>query len=162
MAYNHIIYNGNTLIDLREDSIVAEHVLSGDTFHGADGESSSGSMTNRGSVTGTIASKDGVYTIPKGYHDGTGNCQLSATEKGKLLPQNIRKGVTLLQIQGEYEGEAPTLQTITKSYTPSASSQSEQITASVGYDAIEKVTVTVGAIPYTETANARGTTVTIG
>ena len=162
MAYNHIIYNGNTLIDLREDTIVPDHVLSGDTFHGADGESSSGSMTNRGSVTGTIASKDATYTIQKGYHDGTGSVGISATEKQKLVQGNIKNGVTLLGVTGNYSGEGATLQSKSVSYTPTASSQSATVSPDAGYDGLSSVSITVGAIPYTETANTHGTTVTIG
>ena len=36
MAYNKIIYNGNTLIDLTEDTIAQDKVLAGTTFHGID------------------------------------------------------------------------------------------------------------------------------
>ena len=36
------------------------------------------------------------------------------------------------------------------------------LTAGTGYDYIQKVTVNVAAIPYVETANTYGTTVTIG
>lgn len=43
-------------------------------------------------------------------------------------------------------GGTPTLQTITKSYTPTESQQTETITAETGYDGIEEVDVTVGAI----------------
>lgn len=43
----------------------------------------------------------------------------------------------------------PTLQTITKSYTPTESQQTETITAGSGYDGIEEVDVTVGAISST-------------
>lgn len=43
----------------------------------------------------------------------------------------------------------PTLQTITKSYTPTESQQTETITAGNGYDGIEEVDVTVGAISST-------------
>lgn len=39
-----------------------------------------------------------------------------------------------------------TLQTKTKSYTPTESSQAEDVTADSGYDALEKVSVSVGAI----------------
>lgn len=42
-----------------------------------------------------------------------------------------------------------TYETITKSYTPTESAQTETITASSGYDAIEEVDVTVGAISST-------------
>ena len=42
-----------------------------------------------------------------------------------------------------------TLQTITKSYTPTESQQTETITAGSGYDGIEEVDVTVGAISST-------------
>lgn len=43
----------------------------------------------------------------------------------------------------------PTLQTITKTYTPTESQQTEQITAGSGYDGIEEVDVTVNAISST-------------
>lgn len=46
-------------------------------------------------------------------------------------------------------GGTPTLQTITKSYTPTESQQTETITAGSGYDGIEEVDVTVGAISST-------------
>lgn len=44
-------------------------------------------------------------------------------------------------------GDTPVLETITKTYTPTESQQTEQITAGSGYDAIEEVDVTVNAIP---------------
>ena len=43
----------------------------------------------------------------------------------------------------------PSLQTITKTYTPTESQQTETITAGSGYDGIEEVDVTVGAISTT-------------
>lgn len=43
-------------------------------------------------------------------------------------------------------GGSPTLQTKTKSYTPTESAQTETITADVGYDGLQEVDVTVGAI----------------
>lgn len=41
----------------------------------------------------------------------------------------------------------PTLQSKTKSYTPSESAQSETISADTGYDGLDEVSVSVGAIP---------------
>lgn len=42
---------------------------------------------------------------------------------------------------------SPTLETITKTYTPSTSQQTDTITPSSGYDGIEEVDVTVNAVP---------------
>lgn len=162
MAYNKIVYNGNTLIDLTGDDVTAADVLSGKTFHGKDGESASGSMTNRGAVTGTIASRTGTYTIQAGYHNGSGTVGISSTEQAKLIAGNIKHGVTLLGVLGTYNGDGTSMQSKSKTYTPAASQQQETISADAGYDGLSSVSVTVAAIPYSETANAYGTTVTIG
>lgn len=44
-------------------------------------------------------------------------------------------------------GSTPTLETVTKTYTPTTSQQAETITPSSGYDGIGEVDVTVNAIP---------------
>ena len=45
------------------------------------------------------------------------------------------------------QGGSPTLETVTKTYTPTESVQTETITPSSGYDGIDEVDVTVNAIP---------------
>lgn len=162
MAYNKIVYNGNTLIDLTEDDVTAADVLAGKQFHGNDGETATGSMANRGAVTGTIATKAGTYTVPAGYHNGSGTVGISATEQAKIIAGNIKNGVSILGVTGSYSGEGINLQTKSASYTPAASAQTASVTADAGYDGLSAVSVTVAAIPYVETANTYGTTVTIG
>jgi hypothetical protein len=61
-------------------------------------------MKNNGAVSGTISTKDGQYTVPQGYHDGSGKVQISATEQSKIIPGNIRDGVTILGITGTMSG----------------------------------------------------------
>ena len=47
------------------------NVLTGKTFVGSNGAPLTGSMANKGKVTGTVT-KGGSFTIPAGYHNGSG------------------------------------------------------------------------------------------
>lgn len=134
----------------------ASQILTGATA-GVNGAVVTGTMTNNGAVSGTISSRDQTYTVPTGYHDGSGTVQISSAERAKIIPANIKQGVTLLSIQGTYSGEGVNLQskTVTSSFT------AQTVTADAGYDALSQVTV--NAMPYSEVDNsAGGKTATIG
>lgn len=189
MAKNKIIYGGNTLIDLTGDTATASDILSGKTAHintgeqvegtctydadtsdataleaeilntktaYANGAKLTGTMPNRGAVTGTITTKAGQYTIQQGYHDGSGKVSIDSTEQAKIIAGNIKSGVVILGVTGDYSGEGATAQA--KTVTPATTSQT--VLPDSGYDYLSQVTV--AAIPYVESANAHGTTVTIG
>lgn len=74
--------------------------------------------------------------------DYLANCVSS--KSGESVPLTIDEMADA--VLGIQTGGTPTLETITKSYTPTESQQTETITASAGYDGIEEVDVTVGAI----------------
>lgn len=134
----------------------ASDLLAGKTAY-AGGEKVTGAMADKGAVTGTIATKEGEYTVPAGFHNGSGKVAISATEQAKIIPGNIKSGVTILGVSGSYGGEAVSAQE--KTVTPSTSQQI--VTPDNGYDFLSQVTV--AAIPYNEESNAAGgTTVTIG
>lgn len=142
--------------DTSDATADAADILAGKSAY-VKGVKVGGAMPDKGAVTGTIATKEGEYTVPAGYHNGSGKVAISATEQGKIIPGNIKSGVTILGVSGEYSGEE--VQAQEKAVTPSTSQQIVQPDA--GYDYLSQVTV--AAIPYSETSNAAGgITVTIG
>lgn len=77
---------------------------------GVNGQELTGTMDEHDAEEHTISEKNGVYTIPQGYHDGNGSVKISPTEMGKLVPENIREGKTILGVTGTMtgnEGEKP-------------------------------------------------------
>lgn len=136
------------------DATDAEILLNKTAY--VNGNKLTGTMPNNGGVAGTISEKAQEYTVPQGYHDGSGKVKIDTTEQGKIIPGNIKSGVEILGVTGSYGGETVTAQT--KTVTPSTSQQ--VITPDQDYDYLSQVTVE--AIPYTETDNAAGgKTVTI-
>ena len=142
--------------DTSDANATASQILSGATAY-VNGSKVTGTMTNNGAVSGTISTKAQQYTVPAGYHDGSGKVQIATAEQNKIIAGNIKSGVSILGITGDYSGEAAVLQakTVTSSFT------AQTVTADNGYDALSQVTV--NAMPYSETDNsAGGKTVTIG
>ena len=139
------------------DTATASEILATKTAH-ARGTALTGTMPNNGAVTGTITAIDGEYTIPQGYHDGSGKVAINATEQSKLVAENIRQGVTILGVEGTMSGSED-VNAQSKTVTPSATAQT--VTPDTGYNYLSQVTV--NAIPYSESDNsAGGVTVTIG
>ena len=142
--------------DTSDDTATVSEILATKTAH-ARGTALTGTMANNGGVTGTISTKAGQYTIPQGYHDGSGKVSISSTEQAKIIAGNIKSGIVILGVTGTYGGETATAQA--KTASPSFSSQT--ITPDSGYDYLSQVTVS--AIPVTYADNsAGGKTVTIG
>ena len=142
--------------DSSDATASASEILATKTAY-VSGSKVTGSMTNNGSVTGTISTKAQQYTVPAGYHDGGGKVSISATEQAKIIATNIRQGITILGVDGSMTGtEDVHAEAVTM--TPTSSSQTR--TPGTGYNYISQVTV--NAVPYTETDNAAGgVTVTI-
>lgn len=117
-----------------------------------------GSMPRNESVVGYISTKDGKFIIPYGFHDGSGWAALDPAELAKVIPANIRSGVTLFGVPGGMTGtEGENRQE--KTVTPSFSEQ--MVVPDNGYTCL--TSVKVGAIPVQEIPNETGgITVIIG
>lgn len=143
--------------DTQDATAAVAEILTGRTAY-ARGTKLTGTMPNNGAVTGTISTKAAQYTVPQGYHDGSGKVSISATEQAKIIAENIRSGISILGVTGTMSGTED-VNAEAKTVTPSTTAQT--ITPSTGYNYLSQVTV--NAIPYVETENsAGGTTVTIG
>ena len=143
--------------DTSDDTAAVGEILAGKTAH-ARGTLLTGTMPNRGAVTGTISTKAGTYTIPQGYHDGSGNVSISSTEQAKIIATNIRQGITILGVEGSMSGQED-MNAQAKSATPTFSSQ--VISPDTGYNCLSQVTVNPITVTYSDNA-AGGQTVTIG
>ena len=136
--------------DTQDATAAAAEILDGKTAY-ARGAKLTGTMPNQGSKTLTIANKGDTPVIPMGVHDGSGKAQIDADEQAKLIPGNIKQGVSVLGVEGTYGGETVKAQP-NKNVTPTMSQQ--VITPDETYDYLAQVTV--AAIPITYTDNAAG------
>lgn len=136
--------------DTSDADAVASEILIGKKAYVA-GQMVTGTMPNNGTTVYAITKKDETKLIPMGYHDGSGGVQISVGDQNKLIPGNIKQGITILGVTGEYSGGTVSAEA-NKNVTPSFVQQI--ITPSEGYDYLAQVTV--AAINVQEIDNAQG------
>lgn len=149
---------GTCLFDVDSSDATASvaEILEGKTVY-ARGAMLTGTMPNNGAVERVVESKEQEIVIPQGYHDGSGKVTISTVEQAKLIPGNVREGVTILGVEGAMSGSEDS-KPQSKTVTPSAEEQT--ILPDETYNCLSQVTVL--AIPYAENENsAGGITVTI-
>lgn len=142
--------------DTSDATVAVAEILKDKTAY-ARGAKIVGTMPNNGAKNYTISNLND-QTIAMGFYDGSGKISFDSAEKAKIIPANIKNGVSILGVQGTMTGqESITVQS--KTATPTFTAQT--ILPDGGYDYLSQVVVS--AIPMTESANtAGGLTLTIG
>ena len=143
--------------DTSDDTAAVGEILSGKTAH-ARGALLTGTMPNNGAQMGSIITKTQEVIIAQGYHDGSGKVSISADEQAKLIPSNIREGITILGIEGTMSGSESVVAQA-RSVTPKFTQQ--VISPEDGYTHLSQVTVQPITVSYSDNS-AGGKTVTIG
>lgn len=136
--------------DTSDANAVAAELLKDKTAY-VNGVKVTGTMPNNGAKTLDITNKSTPVTIPTGFHDGSGKAQIAADEQAKLIPANIREGITVLGVTGTMsgsEGMKPQAKNVTPSFTQ------QEILPDDGYNCLSSVTV--AAIPVSYTDNEQG------
>lgn len=145
---NKLVVNGVTKLDLSGDTITADKLATGYTAHDASGKPITGTATS-GSVIiedttdshgGIIRTITSVDTVVVGRKNITSNGTYAASDDNFNGYSQVTVNVPSV---------APTLQTKSVSYTPSEAQQTATVTADSGYDGLDQVNVTVGAISST-------------
>lgn len=143
--------------DTSDADALANEILLSKTAY-VNGVKLEGTMPNNGGFNDGIVSYDAPVPIPKGYHDGSGKVGIDSEQLAKLTPSNIKAGVKVLGVTGEYSGEEIKVQT--KSTVPYVNKE-QTILPDEGFDYLAEVKV--AKISRTESDNsAGGTTITIG
>lgn len=146
-------YDSNTT----DANALATEILSGKTAY-VNKVKLTGEMTNNGAVSGTISNKNTPYTVPAGYHSGLGTVSIDSTSSAALIAGNIKAGIEILGVTGDYTGEAVTAGSV--SATPYLTAQTI-LPSDINKDYISQVSIAAIAVTYSDNA-AGGRTCTIG
>ena len=143
---NKVIYGGNTIIDLTNDTVTPNSLLAGATAHDASGSAISGSMPNQGTKTASLNAGQS-YTIPEGYHSGSGVVtanSLASQTVGTATANEILSGFTAWVNGTKLTGTATSGgATITVTYN--SSFYNKTITCSNGTKTYTKTTTSSGS-----------------
>lgn len=114
MAIGYIIGGGGGGVTSSEVTAKKENVLEGKTTVTSDSDDAvvNGTMPNIGKVTQTLG-VNGSYTIPKGYHDGTGKVTQNLVTKAAQTYYASTSDQTISS--GQYLSGAQTIKKITQS-----------------------------------------------
>ena len=190
MAISKVIFGGNTLVDLTQDSVTAGDLASGKTAHGADGEAIVGTNTYDADTSDATATAAEILSTKSAYVNGV-KLAGSMPNRGGVIGVIADKDDEYSIQNGYHDGSGKVgidatekakilagniksgveILGVTGTYAgESVSAQTKSVTPyttaqtvlpDAGYDYLAQVNI--ASINYVETPNAAGgVTVTIG
>lgn len=105
--------SGNTLVNDNTKVITSiyipgdaapDNVLEGTTFSSSDYIEATGTMPDNGEASFELSNLADV-DVAEGYYSG-GTAKIADAEAAKIIPENIKKGVTILGVEGTMEASA--------------------------------------------------------
>lgn len=115
MAINKVVYGQNTLIDLTNDTVTSNKMLSNTTAHDKSGSAIVGSIPSKSAQTYTPGTSNQTIAASQ-YLTGTQTILGDAN----LVASNIKDGVSIFGVNGTYSGSVDTANMYAGSTTPSA------------------------------------------
>lgn len=150
MAVNKVIKSdGTTLIDITGTTATVSDVAEGKVFYAADGTEQTGTAVMGGgsaiSVVDTTDSHGGTIRTITAVDLSADTVTAATLLRGYRAHDRLGNPIT----GTASSGGSVSLQTKSKTYTPTESQQTETITADSNYDGLDRVNVTVNAISST-------------
>ena len=139
---NQVIVNGETILDLRSDTVTPETLQKGYTAHDKSGAQITGTLEVPATEEQTVE-----LSMPSGNQviqptSGKVMSKVTVQKPATLLPENIKKDVVIGGVTGTLEGGGSANIQESKSVTIT-SNGTTTVTPDAGYDALGKVDVTV-------------------